>query len=126
METLAINRTCKACGEKLLGRSDKHCCDDQCRATYNRRLKDKASRLNPEGVAAIQRTIITNYKIMSQLIGIGDSLVQKGTMISMGFHFNYMTHLLDHKGSTFICCFDKGYMMIGEEVLIMNISSLGN
>ena len=124
METLKEIRKCKECGEKLLGRSDQQCCGDQCRANYNRRLRAEKSRLNPEGIAAIQKTILHNYNILWQLQSLGESVVEKATMCSMGFHFGYITNIVEKNGSIFYFCFNKGYIAIGNDVLIMDRSEL--
>ena len=56
-------RKCKSCEEPLVGRSDKKFCDDQCRNTFNSKIK----RENEELIIRINKNLRLNRKILKQL-----------------------------------------------------------
>ena len=111
-----MERACLDCGSPLRGRTDKKFCDDQCRSTYNNRIKAESfSSLSP--VNAILRK---NYSILARLCPAGKVRLKKDELLRYGFDLNYHTHLYETQtGNTYFFCYDYGYLKLENEVFLI-------
>ena len=111
-------RKCKSCGEPLVGRSDKKFCDDQCRNTFNSKIK----RENEEFMLSINKHLRINRKILKQLNPEGKTTIRKEYLSQLGFNFRYFTHTYKSKGgNVYKFCYEYGYFEIdADKVLIIN------
>lgn len=116
-------RTCLECGDKLVGRSDKKFCSDQCRNGHNNRNNSDATNL----VRNINNTLRKNRRILSGLNPGEKTKVTRGKLQQQGFNFNYFTHLYQTRtGSTYFFCYELGYLPLdNDEVLIVRRESAG-
>ena len=101
-----MGRSCKCCGEILVGRSDKRFCNDACRSNHYH-LSHKKERLEISGINRIlrkNRRILLEWRSTNEIKGYKDTLLRKG------FSFDYYTHSkpLGNKRAYF--CYDIGYV----------------
>ena len=72
-----MERYCLECGIKLLGRTDKKFCSDQCRNTYNNRLnKDETAYMKN-----VNRILRKNRRILKELNPHGKAKVKKQKLL---------------------------------------------
>lgn len=104
-----MKRKCQECGDLFEGRSDKRFCTDQCRNTFNNRLKKDSNNL----MRNINNTLRKNRRILEGLNTKGKTKVHKSTLLDKGFNFNYMTNQYQtKKGGLYKFCYDQGYIEI--------------
>ncbi len=107
-------RTCRECGRRLTGRSDKKFCADMCRNTHNNRL---ASFRN-NTIRHINYTLHKNRRILDVLCPEEKAQVSR---ISLGnFDFRYFTHVRKtRKGNTYFYVYDMGYLELGNDSVLI-------
>jgi predicted nucleic acid-binding Zn ribbon protein len=76
--------TCLECGESLIGRSDKKFCSDQCRNTYNNRLRKDLNNT----MRNINNILRKNRRILNKYNPHGMSKFQKKLLLDAGFDFD--------------------------------------
>ena len=104
-----MDKVCLDCGEPLKGRIDKKFCNDQCRNSYNNKLKGNSNNL----MRNINNALRKNRRILSELNPEGISKVSKDKLTLQGFNFNYFTNIYQTKsGKTYYYCYDYGYLPI--------------
>lgn len=110
-------KVCKECGEAMtLGRADKQFCSGYCRSTHHNKAKKKPSKL----VQEVNRTLLSNRKILADLNPSGKTKVKRSKMQERGFNFNYYTNTYTTKsGKTYIFCYDQGYLTLDEDYLAL-------
>lgn len=84
-----MGKTCLDCGEPLVGRADKKFCCDQCRNNYNNHLNSESSLM----VRQVNNILRRNRRILNNLVPIEKTTVHKEKLSSLGFNFNYFTHI---------------------------------
>jgi hypothetical protein len=103
-------RSCLQCGTGLRGRIDKKFCDDQCRASYNNRLKSDTTFMR-----TINSIIRKNRKILEELIPPeeGKTKASRRRLEDKGFNFSYHTHMYTTKtGATYTFCYEFGFLSL--------------
>lgn len=111
-------KKCLTCGEPIKGRSDKKFCDDACRSSYNNELNSDRSAL----MRRLNNTLRKNRRILQDLIpkAEGKIVVPRKKLSDKGFDFTYHTHTLSTKaGSTYIFCYEFGYLPLENELLML-------
>jgi predicted nucleic acid-binding Zn ribbon protein len=112
---------CLECGAKLIGRSDKKFCSDQCRNTYNNRLnKDETAYMKN-----VNRILRKNRRILKELNPGGKTKVKKQTLLAKGFVFKHFTHIFRNKeGKIYYFCYEYGYLPLDNDfyALVINKS----
>ena len=88
---------CLQCGEALQGRVDKKFCGDQCRATYNNRMKRKHEARILDTNKALRR----NRTILRSLCPLGKATVRKEALLEMGFDFSRFTSIFPTQGKNY-------------------------
>lgn len=112
-----MDRFCKECSEKLLGRRDQKFCCDQCRNTYNNRLNEDSNNY----VRRINSILRKNRRILSTLNPEGKKTVDVLTLAEEGFNFHYHTNMYKtKKGIVYFFCYDHGYVVLenGQYMLV--------
>ena len=114
-------KTCPECGDKILGRSDKRFCSDQCRNTYNNRLNSDETNT----VRNINNILRKNRRVLQELNKqSGKTLVSKDTLLQHGFNFTYSTHSYKtQKGSEYRYCYEQGYLFLEDKNLYLLVTS---
>ncbi len=101
--------TCLECGYEIIGRSDKKFCSDQCRNTYNNRLKKDANNF----VRNVNGVLRKNRRILAELNPDGKAKVPFQKLKDKGFNFDYFTNMYRTKaGKTYFYCYEYGYLPI--------------
>jgi len=105
-------RLCPECEFEIIGRIDKKFCSDQCRNTFNNRLKQDANNY----IRNINNILRKNRRILSELNPKGKSKVTRYKLIEKGFNFDYYTNTYSTKtGKTYYYCYEYGYLPIEED-----------
>jgi len=111
-----MNKTCLDCGEPITGRSDKKFCNDQCRNNYNNRLNSD----NSEVVRQVNAILKKNRRIIADLVPADKVTVHKEKLSSLGFNFNYFTHLYTtQKGSVYRFIYEYGYLPLDNDFYML-------
>lgn len=115
-----MEKQCAACGQPVVGRTDKKYCSDQCRYMNNNQLrqKDKGERM----MMQLNSTLRHNRSLLRKLSPAGKTTLGKDVLALLGFDFRYFTHLYrTQRGNTYHFCYDYGYLLLPDEkVLIVN------
>jgi predicted nucleic acid-binding Zn ribbon protein len=115
-----VERVCLDCGAKLLGRSDKKFCSDQCRNNYNNRL----NRDQNNYVRNVHAQLRRNRRILSDLLDDGHHRIHRDALIAQGYNFTFFTHLVETKdGLRWSYCFEYGFREAGKGYLELQKSS---
>lgn len=101
---------CLQCGEVLHGRVDKKFCGDQCRATYNNRMKRKHEAF----ILSTNKTLRRNRTILRSLCPLGKATVRREALEEMGFDFSKFTSLYKMKELTYYLSYEYGFAPIVE------------
>lgn len=116
----AVERVCLDCGARLLGRSDKKFCSDQCRNNYNNRL----NRDQNNYVRNVHAQLRRNRKILSDLLEAGHERIHRDALIAQGYNFTFFTHLVEtQEGVRWFYCFEYGFRESGKGYLELRTSS---
>ena len=109
-----MEKLCLDCGAKLLGRSDKKFCSDQCRNNYNNRL----NRDQNNYVRNVHAQLRRNRRILSGLYEDGHHRIHRDALVAQGYNFTFFTHLVETKeGLQWSYCFEYGFREAGRGYL---------
>ena len=113
-----MSKICPNCGEIIIGRTDKKFCSDQCRNTYNNKVK----RENEKLILVTNKILRRNRKVLKQFNPEGRTTIRKEYLEKMDFDFRYHTHTFKTKNdNVYKFCYEYGYLEIDDEkVLIVN------
>lgn len=110
---------CLYCESDIVGRSDKKFCGDQCRNSFNNKIR----REHEERIYDINRILRKNRSLLKKFNPEGKTTIRKEYLEKLGFNFTYHTHTVTTAaGNTYRYCYDFGYLIIenGIKVLIVN------
>lgn len=109
---------CLNCDEVFVGRIDKKFCCDQCRNSYNNKVKRKHEKY----ILDINRILRKNRSILKQFNPEGKTTIRKEYLDKMGFDFSYHTHdYVSKNNNRYLFCYEYGYLSLeGGKVLIVN------
>ena len=103
------DQICLECGTSFKGRVDKKFCSDQCRTTYNNRLRS----LENKYIKDVNNILRKNRRILLQFNPDGKSRVNREKLKAKGFDFNFYTSTYTTKeGAQYFYCYDQGYLPI--------------
>jgi len=113
-----MSRKCLYCNEIIIGRTDKKFCSDQCRNSFNNRVKRKHEKL----ILDINKTLRKNRMILKQFNPEGKTTIRTEYLEKLGFDFRYFTHTFTTKNNNeYHFCYEYGYLKLDEEkTLIVN------
>ena len=108
---------CLECGEKIIGRSDKKFCDDDCRNAYNNRLNKDSTNL----MRTINNKLRKNYRILAEQNFVeGKAKTTKTKLFSEGFDFEYFTNLKIYKnGAEYHFIYGIGYKFLDDDWILV-------
>ncbi|MBK6344553.1 MAG: hypothetical protein IPN08_11800 [Bacteroidales bacterium] len=113
-----MGKTCLDCGEPLVGRADKKFCCDQCRNNYNNHLNSESSLM----VRQVNNILRRNRRILNNLVPIEKTTVHKEKLSSLGFNFNYFTHIYTtQKGNSYRFVYEYGYLPLENDFYMLVI-----
>ncbi len=101
-----MSKTCIACDERIIGRSDKRFCSDYCRSAHYNKINSDANKF----MRNTNNLLRKNRRILMQLLSKGFESIHKDQLILSGFRFDYMTHeyRIDN-GKPYRFCYEYGY-----------------
>jgi hypothetical protein len=113
-----ISRSCKECGGLLVGRIDQCFCSDACRTSYHNRRKYQERKTQPECIITIQKTLLNNYRILTELRKRGE---QFSTLYlqDLGFSFRYLTSAVLQDGGMRCYCFNQCYLLGNQSIILI-------
>ncbi|MCI2082984.1 MAG: DUF2116 family Zn-ribbon domain-containing protein [Bacteroidales bacterium] len=96
---------CLVCGRPLAGRTDKKFCSDRCRNIYNNgRYRRQRKRL-----CDFNRTLVTNYYLLRQMVASGKHSCPKAALLRSGFDPKCFTASVETVFFRWYRCFDLRY-----------------
>jgi hypothetical protein len=118
MEALKEIRKCQECGAKLVGRADQKFCDSVCKTSYNNHKRALAVKSQPECIATIQKALLSNYRILTELRKRGE---QFSTLYlqDLGFKFRYLTSAVQQEGGLRCYCFNQCYLLGNQSIILI-------
>lgn len=117
-----MDKVCLDCGEPIIGRADKKFCNDQCRNNFNNRLNSDSSAL----VRNINNHLRKNRRILIDLNPTGKVTVHKDKLTSLGFNFNYFTHVyVTQKGAVYKFVYEYGYLPLENDFFMLVLRDPG-
>jgi len=113
-----MKQKCLNCGDNFVGRSDKKFCCDQCRNTFNNKIKREHERL----ILNINQILRKNRKILKQFNPEGKTTIRKEYLEKLGFDFRYFTHdYTTTHNNKYKFCYEYGYLTLeNDKILIVN------
>jgi len=115
-----VERVCLDCGAKLLGRSDKKFCSDQCRNNYNNRINRDTNNYVRNVHAQLRR----NRKIICDFYSDGHRKLHRDALFALGYNFNFFTHLVEtSEGVRWFYCFEFGFRNLENDYLELSSNS---
>ncbi|HLT88810.1 MAG TPA: hypothetical protein VKZ57_14575 [Sphingobacterium sp.] len=110
-------RMCLACGEPVVGRSDKRFCHDACRNAYN----NKRNSLPNSFVRKINDILKRNRQVLGKVLGKEKmQKVSREKLLSKGFDFDFFTNQFSNtKGQIYFFVYEYGYLPLDEEVFLV-------
>lgn len=112
-----MERYCPECGERIIGRSDKKFCSDQCRTSHHNRLNSGHIGLMRNINAALRR----NRQILIDLNPDGKIKLPLKKLLEKGFDLEHFTSIYQTRsGSLYRYCYEQGYLLLdNDEVLLV-------
>jgi predicted nucleic acid-binding Zn ribbon protein len=109
-------KQCPECGEKIVGRSDKKFCSDECRNNFNNKQNSNVTNY----IRNVNNLLRKNRRILEELAPDGKSKVHKNKLNEKGFDFKHITHLYKtQKGSTYFYCYEYGYLPLENDYFLI-------
>lgn len=110
-------KKCVECLKPISGRSDKKFCDDGCRNAFNNQRNSREDEM----LRSVNSILRKNRGIMQELLSKTEkTTIPEKTMKALGFNFEYFTHLYEtRKGTIYKFCYEYGYLLIGDGVLML-------
>ena len=98
---------CLECGDPIYyGRADRKFCCDVCKNSWHNRKKRMSwERYKQKTVQILEK----NHEILSRLLSIQMTSIDKVDLVQMGYNFNYVTSYQKICHRDRYCCFDIRY-----------------
>jgi hypothetical protein len=97
-----MEKSCKHCGHKLVGRSDKKFCDNGCRYTYHNLLNGEHNNAGRRLLYAARK----NLRILQDFVSSGTRQVSSRQLRMAGFNFSAVTGIEDQGNNRIIRVFE--------------------
>lgn len=99
-------KLCPECNAKIIGRSDKKFCSDQCRSSYFRKNHPGEN----DCVKQTNHILKYNRNILENLFLENRNKVSKQILLDAGFRFSFFTNqVTTSKGKVYRFCYDYGF-----------------
>lgn len=109
---------CLECGDTIHGRKDKKFCSDQCRTTYNNKLKTDQNNF----MRNINNILRKNRRILEALNPNGKTTVSRTDLLDEGFKFSYFTNeYITKSGKVYRFCYEHGYLELDKNLYALVI-----
>lgn len=111
-----MDKSCRECGEKIVGRADKKFCSDACRNSHHNSLNKDNKNL----VRNINNRLRKNYRILETLNKDNKTKTTKERLQRMGFNFEYFTSIYTTKsGAVYFYLYDQGYLPLDNDFYLL-------
>lgn len=114
-----MERKCKVCQKKLIGRTDKIFCDIACKNHYHKKMR----YISKQAAIEINSYLKRNYIILHEVLGPNKTQIKvyRNVLEQKKFRFKYHTHFyVNSRNKTFYFIYDLGWMAFSDdEVLIV-------
>lgn len=102
---------CKACEQKLVGRSDKKFCSDYCRNAYH----GEKNRDQNNYMRNVNNILRRNRSILFELIELDKEIVEKEELRLRGFNFKFYTNSWQvNKTENYYFIYECGFVELSE------------
>lgn len=110
-------RMCLACGEPVVGRSDKRYCDDGCRNAYN----NQKNSIPNSFVRKINDVLKRNRRVLSEVLGKEKmQKVSRDKLLSRGLDFEFFTgQFMTARGQIYFFVYEYAYLPLDEERILV-------
>lgn len=110
-------RMCLACGQPVVGRSDKRYCDDGCRNAYNNKLNSIPNNF----VRKIDAVLKRNRRILSEVLDNEKmQKISREKLLAKGIHFDFFTNQLSNaKGQVYFFVYEYGYLPLDDNLFLV-------
>jgi len=100
--------TCLACGNQLIGRSDKKFCDLHCKSSFHyRKSLDEAPRFYNK----VDNQLKLNRRILKSFNKAGKATVRANTILDLGFNPKFFTHYWKNKKrDVYLFVYEYGFL----------------
>lgn len=107
-----MQKQCPECGEKIIGRTDKKFCSDQCRNAYNNKINKDATNL----IRNTNNRLRKNWRILERLNPNQKTKTTKTKLLEKGFDFNLFTSIYTTKvGKIYYFVYNQGYLPLDND-----------
>lgn len=109
---MSIYRSCRFCGRQVTGRVDKKFCDDNCRSSYNNKMRSHAAA----SIRTVNSILRHNRKVLNSVVHEdGEKYMLRSNLDDLGFNFDFFTQVqtLDD-GSQVLLCYDYAWRPVDE------------
>lgn len=107
---------CLACGEKIIGRSDKKFCDAQCRSMHHNKQNETERKL----YQSINTILKKNHQLLCKFNIEGKTKVRKSRLQEHGFQFDFHTQTLPTTNDkVYYFCYNQGWLETGDDWLLL-------
>ncbi len=111
-------KTCNECGGKIVGRTDKKYCSEECRIAYNNKARTPVNKY----VRRVTHTLLRNRRILQELNKDGKTRVHSEKLYERGFNFKYFTSIYTtREGAHYYYCFEQGYLAVEKDFYLLVI-----
>ena len=102
-------RICPVCQAKVIGRSDKKFCSNDCKALFHNNRNRNVNSM----VRKTNRILIRNRRLLSEFYKEGKIKVDRNVMLREGFDFSVFTRInICSEGRQYFFCYDLAYSYI--------------
>lgn len=107
-----MKKLCPECDEKIIGRTDKKFCSDQCRNAYNNKINKDATNL----IRNTNNKLRKNWRILESLNPEQKTKTTKTKLVNKGFDFSLFTSIYTTKaGTIYYFIYNQGYLSLDND-----------
>jgi len=101
---MIAERLCIECGQRIIGRTDKKFCNDNCRTAWHNKLHADTNSY----MRSVNNILRKNRRILAGLTAEGRKKIETSTLARLGFEFDYFTRIEDSTRY----CYEQGYVQL--------------
>lgn len=107
-----MDKKCKNCQEKMIGRIDRKFCSAYCKSTYHY----YESRDQPQTFfRKVDTQLKANRRILKDYNKAGKATLRSEVLLSEGFDPSFFTHYWKNKkGQVYLFCYEYGFLKLEE------------
>jgi DNA-directed RNA polymerase subunit M/transcription elongation factor TFIIS len=99
-------RLCPDCGGRVVGRTDKKFCSNECKNSYH----NKEKCIENKSIKEVNRILTRNRKILLSCVNSKKRQISENYLAARGFNFSFFTHQnRSSDGELAHFCYEVGY-----------------